>query len=72
MTDIAALKSKITDSGFRVAYIAKWLNLTPAGLYKKLAGGSEFNAREMTQISDLLRLSDAEKISIFFAHDVDK
>ena len=72
MTDTSKLKRRITDSGLKVTYVAKWINLTPAGLYKKLAGGSEFNAREMTQLSDLLRLTDEEKVSIFFAHDVDK
>ena len=68
MTDINLLKSTIEESGLRNRFIADKLGLSPEGFYKKLRGKSEFKVSEVGIITELLRLSPAERDEIFFSN----
>ena len=66
MTNVEMLNDKIDKSGFKRTYIAEKVNITPQGLSNKLNGMREFTVGEMFRISDVLSLTDEEKIQIFF------
>lgn len=67
MTDVAALKRKIEDSGVSVAFIAAKLGITREGLYKKLKGETEFKASEISKMAKILHLTTEQRDLIFFA-----
>ncbi len=70
MTNTKLLRSKIEDSGIKIAHIARKLELSRVGLYNKLNNKSEFTAREIDGLSYLLRLTRDERDDIFFAKKV--
>jgi hypothetical protein len=67
MTDTALLRSRIKDAGFKLSWIADQLGITTYSLQKKLDNDSQFRAKEIKLLSDLLQLSPDETTSIFFA-----
>lgn len=69
MTNTELLEEKIADSGYKKSYIAKAIGLKSAfGLAKKIKNESEFKAREIHALCDLLKIESAEeKEAIFFA-----
>lgn len=71
MTDTNLLESKIKAVGLTISAVAEKLGITRAGFYKKLYNRSEFKASEISKLSNILALSDAERESIFFACGVD-
>ena len=72
MTNVKLLKEKIDQSGLKMNFIAEKLNMTPQGLYKKLADCSNWFYSQEVIIKNLLRLSDEEVNLIFFADRVDR
>ena len=60
------LDEKIAESGIKVSFIIKQLGLSPEGFYKKKRGETPFRTAEIYVLCDLLRLSEREKILIFY------
>ena len=71
MTNTLLLDEKIEQSGFRVGYIIDTLGLSRNGFDKKRKGKTPFKAAEIYVLTDLLKLSESDKNSIFFAEKVD-
>lgn len=72
MTDTLLLKKKIEESGLKVAFIAQYVGLSRAGLYKKINNLSSFTQLEIVKMCRVLRIqSIQEKEAIFFAMHVD-
>lgn len=67
MTNTDLLREKITESGMTITYIARALGITREGFYNKLSGKTEFNAPEIEELKNLLRLTREERDNIFFA-----
>ena len=67
MTNCQMLKRVIDESGYTKNYIAKHLNITPQGLYKKRIGETEFTVDEMKKLCVLLKISNAEREKIFLS-----
>ena len=65
------LKEKILEKGYRYDYIYSHLKLSRQGFFNKLSGKTEFTLYEILVLSKLLKLTDEEKIDIFFANDVE-
>ena len=69
--DYRVLKSKITLHGMTVAKLTDRLNevgleIAISTMYLKLQGKSEFDRAEIKAIKEVLRLTDAEVMDIFF------
>lgn len=69
--DNRKLKSKITLHGYTVAELTEKLNavgleIAVSTMYLKLQGKSEFDRAEIKAIKEVLHLSDAEVMDIFF------
>lgn len=69
MTDTNALRNRIRDSGLKYYYVARILGITPYGLQKKIENASEFKANEIEALSNLLHLTTAERMEIFFCQN---
>ena len=69
MTNTALLEQKIADSGYKKTYIAKTIGLKSAyGLAKKIRNETEFKAKEINALCELLNIDSLEeKERIFFA-----
>lgn len=67
MTDTAKLKQAIAASGLKKCYIAEQIGLSRVSFSKALQGKAEFRESQMRKLSDLLSLSDEQKLAIFFA-----
>ena len=67
MTDLVLLKRAIDESGIPVSTSAKRSNIRRESLYNKIAGKTEFKASEMEAVSKVLKLTDSQRIEIFFA-----
>lgn len=65
MVNMELLIAKINASGLKRNYIAENLGISNSLLSKKLARETEFKANEIAKLSSILKLSDAEKVSIF-------
>lgn len=59
------LQEKIQESGLKLGYISKKMNLSSYGLGKKIKNESEFKVSEMYKLCELLCLSDEERDAIF-------
>lgn len=69
--DYRILKSKITLYGMTVAKLTDRLNeagleIAISTMYLKLQGKSEFDRAEIKAIKEVLQLTDAEVMDIFF------
>lgn len=71
MTNTELLREKIEQSGYKLQFIAKKVGITYQGLLNKINNKSEFRANEIQALYDLLGLSEAERVAIFFAERVD-
>lgn len=71
MVNIAKLKKKIQDSGYKQKFIADKLGLSSYGFQLKRDGTSEFNASEIEALCELLKIDSTEMMEIFFAKGVD-
>lgn len=70
MTNSQMLVDKIRECGFTHTKVAKELNITRQGLWKKIWNHSEFKQSEIEALSRLLNLSVSMEKSIFFARFV--
>lgn len=69
MTNTVLLEQKISQSGYKKSYIAKVIGLTAYSLAKKVRNESEFKAKEINLLCDLLSIDSLEeKERIFFAN----
>jgi len=53
-----------------VAEVAAKMGIDKATLYRRIVDGQTFTIGEADKITEILGLSPAESISIFFSHDV--
>ncbi len=67
MTDSSRLKDVVEKSGLKKTFIAEKLGLSYQGYLKKENGKSEFMAKEISVMKDLLRLSNKEVSEIFLS-----
>lgn len=71
MTDTIRLKMAIVRSGLSQRKIARALNLSEMGLYKKINNITEFKASEIETLQTILSLTVSERDAIFFTTFVD-
>lgn len=72
MTDTIRLKGIIRDSGYKMSYLAKRLNLSPYGFARKVNNISQFTQKEINGLCDILKIDSIEdRFAIFFAPEVD-
>jgi hypothetical protein len=72
MVNTALFRAHVKNSGLKYGFIAKSVNLTTTGLQKKIDGVNDFRAREIKGLSDVLKLSSAQRDEIFFGINSDK
>ena len=70
MTNKELLEEKIEQSGYKKIYIAKAIGLKSAfGLANKINNVTEFKAKEINKLCELLKIDSLEeKERIFFAN----
>lgn len=66
MAGLELLRKKIEDSGMRITAIAEKSGILRATLYNKLSGKTDFTAREIVSLTNVLRLTKKERDDIFF------
>lgn len=71
MTNTPLLEKYIDESGYKRSYIAKSLGINSYTLAMKINNSSEFRASEIETLCKLLNIDVAERMSIFFAKEVD-
>ncbi len=71
MTDTVTLRREIEKNGLKYKHIALQLGITPYGLQKKIKNNTEFKAREIAKLCDILSLSLEMKEKIFFTNQVE-
>lgn len=71
MLNTQLLDEKIDKSGFKVGYLVESLGLSRNGFDKKRKGKTPFRTAEIYVLCDLLKLSESEKMAIFFANKVE-
>ena len=69
MTDTELLREKIKQSGYKIQFIAKTLGISYQGLLNKINNKSEFRAKEIQVLHDLLNLTEDERVAIFFTRE---
>jgi predicted transcriptional regulator len=70
--DLKYLCNKIDEIKIPVKTIAEKMGISRQTLYLKLNGKREFKTSEISNICDILRLTNEEKKHIFFTDEVDK
>ena len=70
MTDIEMLLDKIKESGMTMIAISEKSGIKRANLYNRLRNRGEFTASEIVALSDVLRLTKAERDKIFLTEKV--
>ena len=71
MTNTALLKRKITESGYKMSYIANRLGISRQALAKKMHNHTEFRSSEIRGLCEILNIDAEEMRLIFFTHNVD-
>lgn len=72
MTDTKSLKIAIMMSGISQEEIAYQLGITRETLWRKINNITEFKAREIMLLRDILHLSNEQRDAIFFSEKGDK
>jgi hypothetical protein len=67
MTNTTLLEEYIEKSGYKKSYIADQINLTAWGFMLKVNNKSEFKASEIDALCKLLKISNKDRMAIFFA-----
>lgn len=67
MTNTTLLEQYIEKSGFKKSFIAKQIGLTPYGFSLKVKNKSEFKAKEIIALCNLLKIDTMGREAIFFA-----
>lgn len=60
------LANLIKSSGITITSLAKKLQITRGSLYNKLNGETEFTVTEIIRLGEIFRLTNEEKIDVFF------
>ena len=68
MANTKALKECIDDSGIPVAEIARRAGMLRETLYNRMSGKGEFKASEIMALASVLRMTKAQRDSIFFTN----
>lgn len=71
MTNTDLLKEILSDSGYKLTYVANELGITYQGFLNKINNESEFKASEIQTLKELLNLTNKERDKIFFTKKVD-
>ena len=66
------LNDRISNSKVPISAIAKELGLSRQTLYLKMKGERDFKVSEVIKLCAMLRLTEEERMLIFFADKVDK
>ena len=70
MTNLELLEDKIYESGLKKGYIAARIGVSPSTFSALLSNKSEFKARQISAICEVLGIhDDAEIRAIFFNHN---
>jgi hypothetical protein len=67
MTRTRELEAEIKRVGIKKKDLAKELNISVMGLYRKIMNKSEFKASEIAKLSKILGLPNERRDYIFFA-----
>lgn len=67
MLDKNKFKYYVANKNLTLAEVAAKLGMNPATLSKKLNGTTDFTRQEIQMFKDIIGLSEAEMLSIFFA-----
>lgn len=67
MVKTKELDDKINASGLKISFIVEKLGMSRTGFDKKRKGITPFRVPEVYVLADLLRLSEEEKIDIFYS-----
>jgi len=59
-------KAALAREEITLTQLAESMKVSPVTLYRKANGISDFTREEITEIRNLLKLGDAETMSIFF------
>lgn len=70
MTDGTLFTETVKKSGYTLKHIAKELDISRQGLWKKINNRSEFKQSEMEKITRILSLDNETSSRIFFKHSV--
>lgn len=70
--NLAYLNDRIAVSRIPITAIAEGLGLSRQSLYLKMKGERDFKTSEVSKLCEILRLTDEERMLIFFADKVDK
>lgn len=71
MTNTSLLEKFIEKSGYKRSFIADKLGITRFALALKINNKSEFKAREIDILCELLKIGLEDRMAIFFAQQVD-
>ena len=66
MANTELIRSYIHESGYKMQYVARALQLSPNALGQKLQGRTQFKLDEAERLSAVLGLSMAERDACFF------
>ena len=73
MTNTALLEAVIAESGYKKSYIARVLGIRIETLGRKIRNISNFTAREVDLLCEVLSITDLEqKEAIFYCRQVEK
>lgn len=67
MTNTSLLEEYIEKSGYKRSFIAEKLGITRFALQLKINNKSEFKAREIDVLCELLNIGIDDRMAIFFA-----
>ncbi len=71
MVNVNKLKGKIVEQGTTIENLAKAIGLNKSTLYRKMSNNGEgFTVKDVTLISEELKLSLEDVNSIFFSNNV--
>ena len=70
MVNVDLLRSKIAERRTNVSEIAADMGVDKATLYRRIADSGSFTIGEVEKITEILKLSHDEAISIFFSQTV--
>lgn len=66
MTNEALLREEIKGKGLKMGFIAEALGISYQCFLNKIGGKSEFNAKEISKLTNLLNLEVEKRDAIFF------
>lgn len=67
MTNSELLRQKIEQSGYKLRFLAEQIGVTYQAFLNKINNRSEFRAKEIQALYELLNLTEEERAEIFFA-----